>query len=346
LSSPEREPEVNDSTQDDRVPSRASKSDSDSPKKQSPIPRTPHEPEFTWSFLHPRYIGTWLLVGIVGIGFLMPNRWRYAFGGWIGDRFYKHNVKRRGIAKTNIDMCFPDLPESDREQMVKDHFKSYGRTVLDLGLIWWASESRLERLVHINGLEHLSEPIARGDSVILFTPHAAGLDLGGIMISRSVPTVSMMKALPNPIIDWLITSGRRRYKADVWLRDAGLRPLIKALKGNRVVYYMPDEDFGTRNSVFAPFFGVQTSTLTTLGRMAKMSGASVVPCFARILPNGEGYHVDIDPPMTNFPTGDDVQDATRMNEALADGISRAPAQYMWTLRWFKTRPDGEVPPYD
>jgi len=130
------------------------------------------------------------------------------------------------------------------------------------------------------------------------------------------------------------------------LRDAGLRPLVKALKNNRVVIYMPDEDFGTRNSVFAPFFGVQTSTLTTLGRMAKISGADVVPCFARILPDGKGYVVDIDPPLENFPSGDDVADATKMNESLEHGIGRAPEQYMWTLRWFKTRPAGEAPPYD
>ncbi len=305
----------------------------------------PHEPEFSWAFLHPKYIGTWLIVGLVAIGFMLPNRWRYGLGGWLGIRFHNMNAKRRAIARTNIDMCFRDLSESEREEMVREHFRSFGRSVLDLGLIWWASEKRLESLISINGLERLRERIDRGESVLIITPHAAGLDLGGIMVSHYVPCVSMMKALPNPIIDWLITSGRRRFNADIWLRDAGLRPLIKSLRSNRVVFYMPDEDFGTRNSVFAPFFGVPTSTLTTVGRMAKIAGVDVIPCFARIRPDGKGYTVDVDPPLANFPSGDDVADTTAMNAALERGISRAPAQYMWTLRWFKTRPDGEASPY-
>lgn len=317
----------------------------DDPVNKAQAYSEPHEPAFSWGFVHPKYFGTWLIVGLVGLGFILPNKWRYDLGGWLGNRFHNMNAKRRGIARTNIDMCFGDRSESDREEMVREHFRSYGRSVLDLGLIWWASEKRLESLISINGLERLQERIDRGESVLIITPHAAGLDLGGIMVSRYVPCVSMMKALPNPIIDWLITSGRRRFKADIWLRDAGLRPLIKSLKSNRVVFYMPDEDFGTRNSVFAPFFGVQTSTLTTVGRMAKISGVDVIPCFSRIQPDGRGYIVDVDPPLENYPSGDDVGDATAMNAALEDGISRAPAQYMWTLRWFKTRPAGEASPY-
>jgi len=313
---------------------------------QPTVPTSPHEPGFSWGFLHPRYLGTWLLVGLVGVAFVVPNSWRYALGGWVGDRFHNLNAKRRGIARINIDMCFTDLSEDERAEMVREHFRSYGRSVLDLGLIWWASDKRLKSLFTINGLERLSERIDRGESVLIITPHAAGLDLGGIMTSRYVPCVAMMKALPNPIIDWLITSGRRRYNSDIWLRDAGLRPLIKSLKSNRVVFYMPDEDFGTRNSVFAPFFGVPTSTLTTVGRMAKIAGVDVIPCYSRIEPGGAGYTVDIDPPLENFPSGDDVADATAMNASLEDGIRRAPAQYMWTLRWFKTRPDGEAAPYD
>jgi len=63
------------------------------------------------------------------------------------------------------------------------------------------------------------------------------------------------------------------------------------------------------------------------------------------LPDGIGYEVDIDPPMENFPSDDDTKNARQMNEALEAGINRAPEQYMWTLRWFKTRPHGEAPPY-
>lgn len=300
-----------------------------------------HTPRFSSSFLLPRYWGTWLLFGVVGFAFVLPDSLRHRIGGGVGDLFRRLNKKRREIARVNIELCFSDRSQAEREQMVIDHFRSYGRGIVDLGLLWFASEKRLDRMTKFNGLQHLLDAIERGDRILMFTPHAPGLDFGGVMVSRVIPTVAMMKSLSNPVQDWLVTRGRCRFQGSVYLRERGLRPLLRAIKENKVCFYMPDEDFGGKQSVFVPFFGVQSSTLTTLGRMAASTGAVVMPCFSRILPGGRGYEVDIDAPMENFPTSDQNENARRMNEALEAGINRAPEQYMWTLRWFKTRPPGE-----
>jgi len=304
-----------------------------------------HAPVFKRSFLHPRHWGTWLLFGIVYLSHLLPNKWRYNIGGAIGDLFRKLNKKRYSIAAQNVAVCFPEMSELERAQLLKEHYRSYGRGIVDLGVIWWASTKRLDRMTHFNGLENLLNAVDRGERVIVFTPHAVGLDFGGIMVSRYVNTIAMMKSLANPLQDWFVSRGRCRFNGAVYLRERGLRPLLRGVRQNRLCFYMPDEDFGDRQSVFVPFFGVPAATLTTLGRMAESTGAIVMPCFSRILPDGRGYEVDIDPPMENFPSGDDIEDARRMNAVLEDGIERAPEQYMWTLRWFKSRPEGEAPIY-
>ncbi len=304
-----------------------------------------HQPTFRWSFLLPRFWGTWFLFLIIGVACVLPNKLRYRIGGAIGDLFFKLNKKRRNIARRNIEVCFAQLSAPQREQLLVDHFRSYGRGIVDLGLLWFGSERRLVKMTRFNGLDHLNQAIRQGRRIIMFTPHAPGLDFGGVMVSRHVPTVAMMKSLANPLQDWFITRGRCRFQGTVFLRERGLRPLIRAVRQNQALMYMPDEDFGTTQSVFVPFFGVQASTLTTLSRMAASTDAVVMPCFSRILADGAGYEVDIDPPMPNFPSEDSTDDARRMNEALEDGIRRAPQQYMWTLRWFKTRPHGEPPIY-
>jgi len=305
-----------------------------------------HAPVFKTSFLHPRHWGTWFLFGIVYLSHLLPDTWRYSIGGAIGDLFRKLNKKRYSIAAQNIAVCFPELTALEQAQLLKEHYRSYGRGIVDLGVIWWASTKRLDRMTHFNGLENLLNAVERGERVIIFTPHAVGLDFGGIMVSRYVNTIAMMKSLANPLQDWFVSRGRCRFKGAVYLRERGLRPLLRGVRQNRLCFYMPDEDFGDRQSVFVPFFGVPAATLTTLGRMAESTGAVVMPCFSRILADGRGYEVDIDPPMENFPSGDDIEDAKRMNAVLEDGIARAPEQYMWTLRWFKTRPEGEAPVYE
>jgi len=205
---------------------------------------------------------------------------------------------------------------------------------------------RLQHLTYIRGINHYMNLVNRGENIILLTPHAAGIDYAGIYTSRVSPGVSMMKAMKNPILDWLVTRGRSRFGGKILLREMGLKPMVRAIRRGVVAYYIPDEDFGPELSVFVPFFGIQAATLPTLGRMARMSNAKVVPVMTRFLPHGKGYEINFLKPLENFPSGDDLEDTRRMNQALEELIRIAPQQYMWTLKWFKTRPDNQPSLYD
>ena len=120
--------------------------------------------------------------------------------------------------------------------------------------------------------------------------------------------------------------------------------MIKAVRNGTPLYYLPDQDPGSKG-VFVPFFDIQTSTYTSLGKLAKLGKAVVVPCMAKITAYGLKIDIIFDPPMEKFPGGDSVEDAATMNKAIENLISIAPEQYFWSHKRFKTRPKGEKPFY-
>jgi len=148
------------------------------------------------------------------------------------------------------------------------------------------------------------------------------------------------------VVDYLIARGRRRFSGKVYLRDKGMRSIIKAINAGYGFYYLPDEDLGPEKSVFVPFMGSESATITALNKLARLTNAVVLPTSACRVSAREGYRIKIHPAMDNFPGDDPVADAVRMNAELARMITAAPEQYMWTLKIFTTRPDGGPQPYN
>lgn len=300
---------------------------------------------FKPGFIAPKYWPTWLLFGLIALSSSLPRWFSCKIGDALGLSYRRINQKRRRIVDTNLRLCFPERSDTERAVIARDHFRFYGRSVIDFGLSWWASKRRLDQLIKFKNIEYYLDTI-KDHNVILLLPHMIGLDCGITYASSLRPTISMMKTLDNELVNWRLWKGRTRFKPTrVVMRDQGLRPLVRGVKSGLACYYMPDEDFGESNlSVFAPFYGEQVSTLTTLSAMARLADAKVVPVYPIMLENGQ-YEVAFDVPLDSFPSGDALADATLINQMVERCISRAPAQYMWTLRWFKTRPDGAASPY-
>lgn len=312
----------------------------------SASPVTDQNIGFKLAFLAPKHWLTWLLFGLIGVASSLPRSISVKIGDGIGALYHRVNAKRARIVRINLRLCFPELDEKERERLALDHFRFYGRSVIDFGLTWWASSSRLARLIQLNNAGPYLETL-KHHNVILLLPHMVGLDCGAGYATSLHPSISMMKATGNELVDWRLWKGRTRSKSmRVVMRNQGLRPLIRAAKKGTPCYYMPDQDFGESDlSVFAPFFGVQSSTLTALAAMARLANAKVIPIYPIMREDGH-YEVTFDAPLESFPSGDEVADATRVNEAVEKCILLAPAQYMWTLRWFKTRPNDEPSPYE
>ncbi len=264
-------------------------------------------------------------------------------GAALGILAYGLAVRPRRIAMTNARLCFPELSLAARRRLVRQHFRAIGETALAVARLWWAPTAEMERRVRIVERGPYDEALRAGRNIILLAPHFLGLEVGGLRGSLERPFVSMYRA-PKTALAGALLYRRRRFGAVLWRNDAPLRSLIRSIREGKPFYYLPDLDPGAAESVWAPFFGIPTPTLTALARIARLTNAVVLPCFTRKLPGTRGFEVTIRPPLNPFPTDDPLADATLMNRAIEEGIRMMPEQYLWTYRRFKrVRVDGRSP---
>lgn len=280
-----------------------------------------------------------LIVGFVWLLSWLPFRVLAALGWVIGHVVASLPTSRRHIGDVNLRLCLPELTPAQRRRLLRRHFVAMVQMLLEYGYCWFASRERLERLMRIEGLEHLRA--VDGRNVILLAAHFTGLDLAGVRVSLEGPAVGVYSVQKDPWLDKFFLAKRLRFgSAVMFARQLGMRPALRALKEGRRFYYLPDQDFGHRDSIFLPFFGVPAATITGLSRMATAADALVLPCYPRR--DADGYTLVIEPPLQDFPTTDVVADAQRMNAVIEAMIRRQPHQYFWLHKRFKSRPPGEA----
>jgi len=262
-------------------------------------------------------------------------------GNALGMLLYRLAGERRLVAATNLRLCFPGLSEAERAILVKRNFQAFARSFLERGILWWSAPQRIQRLIQVVGHEHLQQ--LAGQPVILLVPHFVALDVGWSWLTQQGNLVSVYSNQKNPYFHQKLFGGRLRFGASqLYSRQQGLRPIVKAMRAGLPFYYLPDQDLATKDGVFVPFFGVQAATLTAVPRLAEMTGAKVVPLITRILPDGAGYELKFYPAWENYPSGDVTADTRRMNEFIEQRVREIPEQYFWLHKRFKTRPKGEA----
>ena len=265
-------------------------------------------------------------------------------GQGLGMLLYLFAHERRQIARINLRLCFPEMPENQREDVIRRHFRALARSMLELGILWWSSKERIQRLVKIEGMEHWRK--AQNKPVIWLVCHFVGLDMGGMRLSTEYALVTLYRQQRNRYFDRILRRGRTRFgTARLFSRQEGIRPVIKAVRGGLPFYYVTDQDFGARDALFVPFFGVQAATITGLPRLCAVAGATVIPCITRQLPGGAGYVLKFYPAWENYPSADLENDTRRMNAFFEERILEMPEQYFWLHRRFKTRPPDAAPVY-
>ncbi len=288
----------------------------------------------------------WLLRFLHAVLPLSALAW---FGERLGSLLYYASASRRRIGRTNLRLCFPEWDEARTQQVLRAHFRALGRATVLETVSWWGCRAEVERAVQIEGAEHL-EAVA-GRPVILLAPHFVGLNLGGVRVTTWLaPIVSLYASIKNPDINRLMLQARTRFvgpngeTSEMYSRHDGIKPVLRALKKGLPFYYLPDMDYGPKDAIFVPFFGVPAATITALPRLAKAAGAVVLPCVTR-WEDGR-YRVRIYPAWQGFPSADIEADTRRMNAFIEDRIREMPEQYFWLHKRFKTRPEGEPSLYD
>ena len=283
---------------------------------------------------------TRLVLALVWLLHWLPLSLLAAIGRGLGRLLYVLGPERRHVTLTNLRLCFPQMSAAERLALAKRHYEAFGRSVLERGILWWSGKGRIQRLVRIEGIEHWRAVADR--PVIWLAPHFVGLDMGGVRLTTEFRLVSMYSRQKNPVVDRLLLHSRTRFgNSPMASRQDGLKPVVREMRKGLPFYYLPDMDFGARDAVFVPFFGVPTATVTAMSRLAKITGAAVVPCVTRQLPGGEGYVATFHPAWQDFPSGDVEGDTRRMNAFIEAEILKIPEQYYWLHKRFKTRPPGE-----
>jgi KDO2-lipid IV(A) lauroyltransferase len=280
-------------------------------------------------------------LGLVWLLHFLPLAALAPLGRGLGILLYILGRGRREVALTNLRLCFPGRSEDECRRIVRAHFQAFGRSLFEHGILWWSSKERVQRLVRVEGIEHWRA--VAGQPVIFLAPHFIGLDMGGIRLGSEHRVVSVYSRQKDAAFDEVLYHGRTRFvMPELYSRQQGVRSVIKALRRGLPFYYLPDMDFGGRDSIFVPFFGVPAATITGLPRIARLAGAVVVPAVTRQLPGADGYVLTFYPAWRDFPTDDMIADARRMNAFIEDRVREMPEQYYWLHKRFKTRPPGEA----
>ncbi len=301
-------------------------------------------PQFSSAFLAPKYWGIWL-----GICLLLP----WAFAPWIVQRTLGRalgrllwNVlkSRRKTTLTNLKVCYPNLSVTDYQQMGLEVFENMGVGIFETVTAWY-NPKRFNGKVSISGLEHLQQAQQNGRGILLLGLHSTLLDAGGLLCSYYFDVDVVYRPQNNPMLDWLIYRSRGKiYHHQI--DHNNIRLLVRCLKDKHIIWYSPDQDFGLKQGVMAPFYGIPAATVTAQRRLINMTQAAVMSLhFYRSEDQKPHYHIRITPALDNYPTQDEVADATTSNQLMQQQIDLAPTQYMWFHRRFKTRPEGYPPIY-
>jgi len=291
-------------------------------------------------------LGARLLLAVVWLLHWLPLGVQAAVGRALGLLLHRLGRSRREVALRNVELCLPELPAGERSALVREHFQWLGRSLLERGLLWYASPARLRRLIHVEGDVGLAE---RSDQPVMWlVPHFMALDVAGVatQLFQKRRVGSIYQAQSNAVLDAAMRRGRLRFgRGEVFSRHESALPLVRAIKRGCTFFNLPDMDFGPRDAAFVPFFGVPAATLLAPSRMARSLKMVVQPVVAEALPGGQGYRVRFLEPWTDWPTDDAEADARCMNAWIEQEIRRNPAQYLWVHKRFKTRPEGGAPLY-
>lgn len=283
----------------------------------------------------------WLAVALGWLIARLPHRLLVSIGRGVGALVYRLGGSRLRIARANARLIYPDATERERETFVRDVFRHTGIGLVETGAAWLNPKRNLDHLFDIVGIEHLRNAVEQGRGVVLLGGHFAVLDIIAGTLARNADVVPIYRTNKSPVWEWLQTRGRGAHFPKQ-IERADTRSVMRALKRGEVIWYAADQDYGRKHSVFAPFFGVQAATITGTARFARLNGSPVLlMSHFRDLDTGR-YELRFSKPLVDYPTGDDVADATTINALIESEVRRHPSQYLWVHRRFKTRPEGKA----
>jgi len=287
-----------------------------------------------WRLLAPWYWPAWAGIALLRLLALLPYPWLIGVGGFLGAVLRLAAPRFVRVARRNLELCFPELDAEARARLLDRHFQSLGIALLEVPLAWWSSPRRLARLTRVEGREHLEAARAEGRGVILLTAHFTTMELAGRVLASVTPVGFLYRPTSNAVLAYALRRFRTAYGGHPIPRD-DIRAFIGALRNRECVWYAPDQSYRKKGAEMVRLFGIPAATNTLTSRLARMTGAPVLPYFLQRLPGTQGYRAVIHPPLGDFPSDDAVADTERFNHMIEAQVRLVPEQYLWIHRRFK-----------
>ncbi len=288
-------------------------------------------------FFHPRFWLTWLGVALLRLLILLPWSWQMALGKSLGVLLYNVLPSRRKISCINLEIAFPELTSAELADLNRRHFISMGQGTLEAALGWWGSDKKIQKLSHIEGIEDLEKSL-ENNNIILLGAHFVCLEVGGRIMAQHLPLHSTYRPHQNQLIEHLVAV-QRSIKYGKTIPKHNIREMIKSVKNGSPTWYATDQNYRGKGSISVPFFGIDAPSNPGTSRLAKMTGAKIMPAISVRLNNPKdtrkGYLVKLLPPLENFPSDDLYEDTKRLNHIIEDFIKDYPEQYLWTHKRYK-----------
>ncbi len=287
------------------------------------------------------FLPIWIILGILWIIVHLPKRFRIWLGKSLGKFLYLFPSSPKRITYQNLQLCFPEWTDEERKKLAKENFASLGLAVIETMMAWALPDEKLKNLYQLYGKEHALNALQKGKGIIFIAPHFTCIEIIGRLLGMHYQFGVMYKPHKKPYFSYIHKRFRKKHYS-TYIPSNRVRELFHALSQNLPIWYAYDVDGGLkRSSVFAPFFGIPASTLTTVSRFARISGASVLPLSYFRRDDNSGYDIIISPSLENFPSDNLYEDAVRLNSVLESAIRQKPSQYIWQYKRFKTRQPGE-----
>lgn len=289
----------------------------------------------------------WIAAGVLWLLGHLPFKVSLAIAASLAPLMRRLMKRRVAIVQRNIERCFPELNQQQQRDLVHKNFRSVVIGLVEFAYAWTGNRERMRQRLEIMGAEHLQKISAGKSGVILMVCHMTCMEMVGGMVGEyldSKRVAGMYRPLKSPVVEWLQNRGRLRYSIGSFPKNE-LRGAVRHLRRGGFLWYAPDQDFGADQSEFVPFFGIQTATLTATHKLAQLGRAEILPLFVRRNADDSGYIIQAGPTLPDIPSDDVIADLTACNQATEAWIRKAPEQYWWLHRRFKTRPEGEAPFY-
>ena len=288
---------------------------------------------------------------VIALGSL-PRPVARAIGSSIGVLGYLLAGRLREVGRRNLLLAFPEQSESERKRILRSAFRNLGHQLAEFCLMSrYSAEFANRELMRYEGLQNFLAAEQAGKGVLVLTGHLGAWELSSFVHSLlGHPMGMVIRRLDNPLVDRFVNDIRCRHHNRVLHKDDFARGLLHSMARGETVGILMDTNMTPPQGVFVPFFGVEACTAAGLARVARKTGAAVLPGFLLWEQTERRYVLHFGEALELQVTADAEADALANTALFArvteSYIRRYPDQWLWLHRRWKTRPPGEPGVYE